>query len=111
VWRREAPGVLAALMRECAEWLADPDSALTAAAPEHIRGLAREMAEGQDPVREWVDNCTVPAEPGTPAHTLFAAFARWHQDNPIFRKAATPTETHFGRMLTEMGYPSAKVGG
>jgi P4 family phage/plasmid primase-like protien len=107
----EAPGILAALMRETAAYLADRDSASTAAAPIVIRGLAKEMADGQDPVREWVETCTVPADPGTPGRALFTAFARWHQDNPVYRRMSVPSETAFGRTLTEMGHPSAKVGG
>lgn len=108
----EAPGILAALMREAAAYLADRDSAATAAAPDSIRGLAREMAEGQDPVREWVETCTVPADPGTPGRVLYGQhFAAWHQAHPLYRRMAVPTETSFGRVLTEMGFPSIKTGG
>lgn len=110
--QREAPGILAALMRECAAWLADRDSASITAAPLGIRGLAQEMAEGQDPVREWVQACTIPADPGTPGRALYAQhFARWHQDHPLYRRLTVPSETAFGRTLTEMGYPSHKTAG
>jgi P4 family phage/plasmid primase-like protien len=108
---QEAPGILAALMREAAGYLDDRDTAGTAAAPTSIRGLAQEMAEGQDPIREWVDLCTVPSEPGTPGRALYTEFARWHQDSPLFRRMSVPTETAFGRVLTEMGHASTKVAG
>lgn len=107
----EAPGILAALMRETAGYLADRDSAATQAAPESIRGLAQELAEAQDPVREWVENCTVPADPGTPGRALYTSFCRWHQDSPVFRKTVIPSETSFGRSLTTLGYPPKKQGG
>lgn len=109
--RAEAPGILAALMRETAAWLADRDSAAAAAAPASIRGLTEEMAAGQDPVREWVDLCTVASDPGTPGRALYTHFARWHQDNPLYRRMSVPTETAFGRSLTDAGHESHKVGG
>ncbi|MHA6626902.1 DNA polymerase [Pseudonocardia sichuanensis] len=108
---REAPGILAAMMREAAAYLADRDSAAIAAAPLSIRGLADEMAAGQDPVREWVENCTVAADPGTPGRELRNLFARWHQDHPLYRRMSVPSETAFGRTLSEMGFPPHKVGG
>jgi P4 family phage/plasmid primase-like protien len=107
----EAPGILAALMRETAAYLADRDSATTTAAPTSIRGLAQQMADRQDPVRDWVDTCTVPADPGTPGRALYTTFARWHQDNPLYRRTSIPSEATFGRTLTEMGYAPAKIGG
>jgi P4 family phage/plasmid primase-like protien len=102
----EAPGILAALMRETAGYLADRDSASNAVAPAAVRGLAQTLAEDQNPVREWVENRTIPTEPGTAARTLYNAFAQWHQDNPIYRKTVIPSVTSFGRTLTEMGFPA-----
>jgi P4 family phage/plasmid primase-like protien len=107
----EAPGILAQLMREAAAYLADRDSAGVAAAPPTIRGLATEMSENQDPVREWVSDCTVPADPGTPGRKLYTQFAGWHQNHPLYRRMSVPTETAFGRTLTDMGYPSHKQSG
>lgn len=107
----EAPGILAAMMRETAAWLADRDTATTAAAPISIRGLADEIAEGQDPIKEWVETCTIPTEPGTPGRTLYSQlFARWHQDHPRYRRLSLPSETAFGRRLTELGYPVQPIG-
>lgn len=109
---QEAPGILAAMMREAAGYLADRDSAATSAAPVSIRGMAQEMAEGQDPVREWVENCTLPSEPGTPGRVLHGQhFAAWHQAHPLYRRASVPTEHSFGRVLTEMGFPPQKLHG
>jgi P4 family phage/plasmid primase-like protien len=105
----EAPGILAAMMRETAAWLADRDTAATSAAPISIRGLADEIAAGQDPVQEWVETCTVPTTPGTQSRILYSQqFARWHQDHPRYRRLSLPTETAFGRRLTELGYPAAR---
>jgi phage/plasmid-associated DNA primase len=105
----EAPGILAAMMRETAAYLADRDSASAAAAPIAIRGLSQEIAEKQDPAREWVETCAVPADPGTPGRALYTSFAAWHQNNPLYRRMSVPTENAFGRTLTEMGYPPIKV--
>lgn len=104
--REEAPGILATLLRETAGYLADRDSASNAAAPEAVRRLAQTLAEDQDPVREWVENRTVPADPGTASRALYVAFAQWHQDNPLYRKTVIPSVTSFGRSLSELGYPS-----
>ncbi|BEL07846.1 hypothetical protein Q0Z83_060370 [Actinoplanes sichuanensis] len=108
----EAPGILAAMMREAAAFLADRDTAATTAAPISIRGLAEEIAEGQDPIQEWVETCTVPSDPGTQSRILYSQlFARWHQEHPRFRRLSLPTETGFGRRLTELGYPAHKSDG
>lgn len=108
--RTEAPGILAAMMREAAAYLADRDSAGQAAAPASISGMAEEMAHGQDPVREWIENATVPADPGTPGRELYTAFATWHQNHPLHRRMAVPSNTAFGRVLTDAGYPPAQRG-
>jgi P4 family phage/plasmid primase-like protien len=104
----EAPGILAQLMRETAAYLADRDSAAITAAPLTIRGLAQELGENQDPVREWVNDCTVPADPGTPGRKLYTQFAAWHQNHPLYRRMSVPTETAFGRTLTDMGFKPEK---
>ncbi len=111
VLRAEAPGILAQMMREAALWLADSDSASQGAAPASIRGLAAEIAEGQDPIRAWVLECTMPADPGTPGSELHSNFAEWHQSKALYRRLSVPTGTEFGRTLTEMGYPSVKTKG
>lgn len=107
-WRAEVPGVLAAMMAQCAAWLDDPDSAGIDRAPDEVRGSVAEMAAGQDPVREWTENCTVPTHPGTQARVLYRAFQAWHEGQPAFRRAPVPSETAFGRTLSDLGYPAAE---
>ncbi|MCO7195042.1 DNA polymerase [Pseudonocardia sp. McavD-2-B] len=105
VWAAEAPGVLAALMSECAAWLAEPDTAGHAAAPASLVALADDMAAGQDPVREWREMCTLPSDPGTPGRELYRSFVGWFDAQPIYRRQSPPSETAFGRSLTEQGFP------
>lgn len=106
VWEVEAPGVLAALMAECAAWLDAPDSASTERAPEALRALVDDIAAGQDPVREWVEMCTVPFEAGTSGRELYRQFRAWFEGQPVHRRGVPPTETAFGRTLSEIGYPA-----
>src|SRR5690606_26402716 len=110
VWAEESPGILAALMRECAAWLEDRDSASTAAAPAFVQGTVDEMAATQSPVRERVEMCTGPADPGNPGRELYRCFCAWFEGQPMYRRQSVPSETSFGRTLTEMGYPATKVG-
>lgn len=108
VWAAEAPGVLARLITECAAWLADRDSAGNEAAPLALREATEEMAATQDPVTEWVELRTLPAEPGTQARVLYNAFAAWFEGQPALRRTPLPTETAFGRTLTRLGFPSSR---
>src|SRR5690606_22443141 len=110
VWAEESPGILAALMRECAAWLEDRDSASTAAAPAFVQGTVDEMAATQSPVREWVELCTVPADPGTPGRELYRCFCAWFEAQPMYRRQSPPTETSFGRTLNELGFPAVRRG-
>lgn len=110
VWMSEAPGVLAQMMAEAAAWLGDRDSAQVDRAPAVLRGAVEDMAAAQDPAREWVEFCTVPADPGTPARELYVAFARWFNENPVFKRLPLPSETAFGRSLNDQGFPGARLG-
>lgn len=110
VWAQESPGVLASLMAECAAWLADQESATLTSAPDLLRGVVDDMAAGQDPVREWVSACCVPADPGTPSGELYNNFAEWHARNPVHRKSNLPSHTAFGRSLNEQKYYGKKLG-
>lgn len=105
VWTQEAPGVLAAMMRETAAWLADRNSASSGAGPLVLRTAEDEMEAGQNPIVEWVEFCTVPAQPGTQARALYRAFAAWFEGQPVYRRQQPPSETAFGRKLTDLGYP------
>lgn len=107
----EGPGILAMLMREAAAWLSDQSSVNNENAPAGIQDYVQEIAVGQDPVREWVYNLTVPADPGTPGRVLYTAFAEWHQSNPIYKRSSVPSETSFGRTLTDMGHRLVKIEG
>lgn len=110
-WRREAPGVLWKMITEAAAWLGNRSSALTANAPTSFRDTEEEVAKGQDPVREWVTDCTVPTEPGTPGRQLYRSFCTWYEGQAVYRRVSVPTETAFGRTLTDMGFPSKLVDG
>lgn len=105
--RTEAPGILAALMRETAAYLADRDTAGNAAAPVSVRGLAEDMAAEQNPVLEWLQECTVACErdKATKASRLHRAFADWHQAHPLYRRTSVPSPQAFGRTLTDAGVP------
>lgn len=103
VWAQEAPGVLARLMAEAAAWLADPDSALTAAAPAHIRSRAEEIAVEQDVIVRWVTEACAPYETGTQAGELYEHFVGWCRNNAITR---IPSATEWGTKLTKAGFPS-----
>jgi P4 family phage/plasmid primase-like protien len=105
-WRAEAPGVLAALMAEAAAWLADPSTAYTTAAPEHIRYLAETFGAEQDPVAMWVTEETEPSEEGTGSRELYQAFVASCRRNSM-RTDLIPSETKWGRQLTRFGYPSS----
>lgn len=104
-WGREAPGVLAMFMRECAAWLEAPETAGNAVAPGEAAGLVQELVENQSPVLAWLAACTRPDEAGTPSRELYHAFAGWHDAHALFRKAAIPTETAWGRAMSDAGYP------
>ncbi|MFT4081172.1 MAG: DNA polymerase [Nocardioides sp.] len=104
-WRREAPGVLAALMAEAAAWLADPTTAAVTAAPENVRYLAEHLGAEQDPVSVWVNEETEPFEQGTPSRELYQAFTASCLRNNL-RRDAIPSETKWGRALTRLGVPT-----
>jgi DNA polymerase I-like protein with 3'-5' exonuclease and polymerase domains len=102
-WRAEAPGVLAHLMREAAAWLADPSSALTAAAPEAYRFRAEEIAAEQDPIATWLEEETEPDDHGERSRTLYEAFVAWARVGKPAGWVA-PSETKWGRELTNRGH-------
>ncbi|PXY33569.1 hypothetical protein BAY59_10835 [Prauserella coralliicola] len=105
-WRTEAPGVLAALMREAAALLADPSSGLTSAAPEGMRYLAESLATEQDPIRSWVEDETEPSSEGMKAATLYEAFVAWCRRTNT-HPGSIPSLTKWGRGLTRLGYGAA----
>lgn len=106
-WQQEAPGVLAAMMREAARWLADYRTGLTEAAPESIRGKADELAAEQNPTRTWVEEETEHHPEGSKAGDLYKAFVQWCRDHNI-PASQTPSMTKWGRELTALGYEGWK---
>lgn len=106
-WRAEAPGVLAQMMREAAAWLADPSSALTAAAPEAYRYRAEELAAEQDPTSNWIEEETEADPAGERSRMLYQAFVDWCRAGNM-HPAKIPSETKWGRELTSRGYPVIK---
>ncbi|HEY2086416.1 MAG TPA: DNA polymerase [Mycobacterium sp.] len=106
-WRAEAPGVLAALMREAAGWLADETTARTESAPERYRYRAEEIAAEQNTVRAWIEAACEPDDAGTPSHELRRAFVDWARDMGM-RDGITPTMTKWGMELGKLGYPVVK---
>jgi P4 family phage/plasmid primase-like protien len=106
-WRREAPGVLAMLMREAAGWLEDPDSALTTAAPAAYQERVEQIAAEQDPVRTWATEETEPHAPGTRSRELYEAFVGWTK-NGNTHPGRIPSETKWGKQLTDLGHPIEK---
>lgn len=104
-WRAEAPGVLAAMMREAAGWLADPSTGSMAAAPEHLMYLAESLGAEQDPITVWLEEETEPFEVGTPSRELYQAFRASCQRSG-HRNDMIPTETRWGRELGRRGYPA-----
>lgn len=102
-WRAEAPGVLAAMMREAGRWLADPDSASTLAAPEAYRYRADEIAAEQDPINTWLADETEPYPPGERGHVLYEAFREWCRRNGVLA-GLVPNRTRWGRELTVRGF-------
>ncbi len=104
-WRAEAPGVLAAMMRETAGWLSDPSTGSMAAAPAHLMYLAEHLGAEQDPITVWLEEETEPFAPGTPSRELYQAFRASCQRSG-HRNDLIPTETRWGRELSRRGYPS-----
>jgi len=102
-WAREAPGVLAAMMRRASAWLADSATLAPSATPAAVAELVETMVREQDPVRLWMDERTVAAEPGTPAQLLHNDFAVWFRNHPAFGRRAVLSSVDFGRRLTKAG--------
>lgn len=109
VWRAEAPGVLAYMMREAGRWLTDRDSALTSAAPLAIRDQADLIAAEQDPARTWVEEETERHEAGTPSGELYSSFVAWCRGRNT-HPSAIPSITAWGRGLNDLGHPMFRAG-
>ena len=106
-WQREAPGVLAAMMVEAAAWLGAPASAYSSAAPLSAQAVTEQIAAGQDYVRSWVENETEPWPEGTRSRPLYQEFVVSCRQSNI-PAPAIPSETLWGRRLTELGFPAER---
>lgn len=105
VWAQEAPGVLAQMMAEAAAWLDQPDTALTSAAPASIRSRADEIAEEQDYVKRWVEDCCAEHPAGTPAAELYAGFTGHCRDLNV-HPARVPSLKAWALRLDGLGHPT-----
>lgn len=104
IWRVEAPGVLAFMIQEAAAWLAERYTGSNEAAPLELRMAMDEIAAEQDPTRHWLEDCTVPDDVGTKSRKLYEAFCEWHNGHPLHRRFTPPTDTRWGRTLTDAGF-------
>lgn len=104
-WKSEAPGVLARMMTEAAAWIADPLSAENDAAPAYVQEAAEQIALMQDTSGIWLTEATERYESGTRSHSLYEYFVGWCKNSAITQ---IPSETRWGRRLTELGYPPEK---
>ena len=107
-WRREAPGVLARMMGECARYLADPDCALTDRGPLSARMAADELAASQDLPGTWLAEECEHWEAGTRSRELYAMFTESCRRMAV-PPHSIPSETRWGRRVTELGYPPQKT--
>lgn len=105
-WEWEAPGVLAAMIRESAAWLEHRSSALTISAPATVREQIAEISGTQDVFAAWLGERTRPSEAGTASRELYRNFVLWYRDNPVISERTIPSETAWGRAMTERGFPS-----
>lgn len=101
-WLAEAPGVLTRMMREAAGWLADPDTALGAAAPLTVQFAVGKLVEDQDVVGHWLAEVTDPHEHGTKASVLYTGFRAWARGMGV-RDTSIPSLTAWGLALNERG--------
>lgn len=101
-WRAEMPGVLAAMLRRAAAWLADKHVADADRSPLAWQGKTADEVQTQDPVLAWLESGEVAPDPaGTRASVLrqnFVAWCKGQGKNP-------PTDTKWGRRLNELGFP------
>jgi putative DNA primase/helicase len=93
--QREAPGILAWLVRGCLEWQRiglDP--------PTVVREATNEYRREEDLLQDWIDECCI-IDPAavTKAAKLYANFQTWYEENVSRKKS--PSQRRFGQMLTK----------
>lgn len=109
-WADEAPGIMAGFISEAGRWLADRVRGTVADGPEVIRLAEAAMADSQNVYAEWVAECCVPDGEGTAGRELHRSFAAWWDRQVIHRRKTVPSETAFGRGLTDLGYRPVQRG-
>jgi hypothetical protein len=102
-WRAEAPAMLARMMSEAARWLADPRSGGNEAAPGTAAMTAHDIMVSQDLVMSWLREECEDWEQGTRSRELYQLFTESCRRMSI-HPSAIPTETAWGRRLSELGY-------
>lgn len=102
-WAKEAPGVLAAMMRRAAAWLADPSILDQSHTPAGVAEMVESMVREQDPVQLWLSERTSPDETGTLSGVLHNDFAVWFRNHPVFGRRTVLSAVDFGRRLTKAG--------
>ena len=99
----ERPGVLAWMVRGCAEWLANG-----LGDPESVRAATEGYREEMDVLGSFLDDrCYVGKDARAETSQLFREWKDWCTDN-----GEDPgTQTKFGRSLTERGFAVVRQGG
>jgi hypothetical protein len=117
-WYAEAPGILAAMMREAAAYLADTDSVAKTREPAVLAAAEKDMIDAQQPLNEWLaTQMIVVTDPrqGTPAAELRRQYCAWLEIQPHHRgangRAVLPSPQRFGRDLTAAGVTREQHGG
>jgi phage/plasmid-associated DNA primase len=102
-WAQEAPGVMAAMVARAGRVLGNPGVLAHSATPASIGEAVDAMVREQDPIRQWMEARTSPADPGTKARELHDDFAQWFKISPVFGRRGVPSMIEFGRRLTKIG--------
>ncbi|MDN5918306.1 MAG: bifunctional DNA primase/polymerase [Pseudonocardia sp.] len=119
MWGAEAPGILAALMRSAAMYLADLDSVAKDRAGDAATFDGRteaELAGDQDPIGQWIDQRMTRLDDsvkGTPAAELLDTYCAWLSGQPRLHgpagRPSYPTPHAFGRRLSSLGVSRVKT--
>ena len=99
-WSAEAPGVLAQLIMQAAEWLAAPSSTDN---PADVQLALDEAAAEQDVLGRWITGALSVGDGWTQGSSLYAAYREFAgtQGIPAHR---IETATSFGRALCKAGF-------
>ncbi len=103
--KREAPGILAWVVRGCLEWRRRGEKL---EAPECVLDATAKYRTDSDLVGDWLDTCCLTGDEWvTERKTLYRSYSAWATESGI-----TPmSNIAFGRMLGERGYRQERRGG